>query len=434
MRYILFRLLLIIVFIGILVGLVSYARGYRINTQTGKIGPTGILLATSAPDGARIFVNGKFMGATNQNISLSPGYYDVEISKEGYTTWKSNLSVKGEVVTRADATLFPLNPSLSPLTNLGVVKAQSFPDVGRVLIIADNPTTATQSANVEDNTQEKNGVFVFDNSPRQINLFSPLKLLVGKSALPKETDLSKSDFIMSPDAKEVLFTVKNTSNLEIATYLISADSTTTNLFDVSKSKQAIQSAWDEKKLELTTKILETYKKPFADLAETAFDIHSFSLDETKIFYQAKANTTIPIIIKPRLIGTNQTPEVRDLIAGNWYVYDKKEDRNYDISAITKIPTPTPARTRTRTQPPSTLNAKNVIVDTILWHPNSTHLIIKGTNDVSIANFDSSHKQIVYSGPFEHNFLAVTGDGKLLILANLNPQRNNLPDLYAVGIK
>ena len=71
---------------------------------------------------------------------------------------------------------------------------------------------------------------------------------------------------------------------------------------------------------------------------------------------------------------------------------------------------------------------------LLWHPNSTQLILKKTNEIDIFDFDGTHVQTVYSGPFEKDFLGVTGDGRLLILANLNPQKNSFPDIYAVGVK
>jgi len=54
--------------------------------------------------------------------------------------------------------------------------------------------------------------------------------------------------------------------------------------------------------------------------------------------------------------------------------------------------------------------------------------------ISIVDYDNANKQVVYSGPYEGGFVSVTNDGKLLILANLNPQTNKLPDVYAVGIR
>jgi hypothetical protein len=50
------------------------------------------------------------------------------------------------------------------------------------------------------------------------------------------------------------------------------------------------------------------------------------------------------------------------------------------------------------------------------------------------DYDNSNRQAVYSGPFEANFFTTTSDGKIIVLANLNPEGNKLPDLYLVGIR
>jgi hypothetical protein len=42
---------------------------------------------------------------------------------------------------------------------------------------------------------------------------------------------------------------------------------------------------------------------------------------------------LPIIINPRLIGTDSTAEVRNIQKGSIYVYDIKEDRNYKIIEV-----------------------------------------------------------------------------------------------------
>jgi len=57
------------------------------------------------------------------------------ISKEGYISWQKKVRVQGEVVTRADAFLFPTNPSLSPLTTLGVERPILSPDGKKVAYI-----------------------------------------------------------------------------------------------------------------------------------------------------------------------------------------------------------------------------------------------------------------------------------------------------------
>ena len=78
---------------------------------------TGLLVATSAPDGAQVFVNGHLTTATDNTINLAPGTYDVKIVKEGYLSWEKTLVIKNEVVTKADALLFPTAPKLESITN-----------------------------------------------------------------------------------------------------------------------------------------------------------------------------------------------------------------------------------------------------------------------------------------------------------------------------
>ena len=60
--------------------------------------------------------------------------------------------------------------------------------------------------------------------------------------------------------------------------------------------------------------------------------------------------------------------------------------------------------------------------------------MRETNKITIVDYDNSNKQTVYSGPIVSDFISITTDGRLLILANLNPQTNKLPDVYAVGIR
>ena len=109
------------------------------------------------------------------------------------------------------------------------------------------------------------------------------------------------------------------------------------------------------------------------------------------------------MIKPVMIATNQTPEERSIKKGKTYVYDRKEDKNYQIS-----------------------NSK--------WYSDSRHLIIEENKKISIVDYDDTNKQTVYSGPFESSFFNPTSDGKVIVLINLNSQVNELPDLYLVGIR
>ena len=84
-------------------------RGYSLNLNgSGPIlSGTGLLVATSSPDGAQVFINGHLTTATDNTINLAPGDYDVKIFKEGYFPWEKKITVKKEVVSKADALLIP---------------------------------------------------------------------------------------------------------------------------------------------------------------------------------------------------------------------------------------------------------------------------------------------------------------------------------------
>lgn len=429
MKKIAVRALLIAVFCAVLLSIVAYARGYRFSITDKKVVPTGIIVASSYPDGAQFFVDGKFKGATNSNISLIPGTYNIEIKKAGYSTWSDQITVKGEVVVKVDAFLTPQNPSLSPLTTLGVAKAKFFPFNDRVIILSEGIKPEPNTVILDE--EQIAGVYTLDVGKKPLSIFNPLKLLVAKSQFPQNFAMKDADVTLSHDGKQMMFFIP-ASRLLTTSYLLPADEKTINPFDISRSKSTIEVAWKENEKKAIEKILETFKDPLPQIATDSFDIVSFSPDETKILYVAKKNQSLPIIVNPRLIGSNQTPEDRDLETGKLYVYDKKDDRNYPLPEI--LSQISSVGDKVANNLPEITNTKNLIASNIFWYPDSMHLVVKKGREIAIVDFDGTHQQTVYSGPFEEDFLAVSSDGKLLILANLNPQNNTLPDIYAVGIR
>ncbi len=102
--------------------IILYGKGYRFGFDTGTpaISGTGLLVVTSSPDGAQVFVNGHLTTATDNTINLAPGDYDVKIFKDGYFPWQKKIAIKKEVVSKADALLLPTAPKLESITNAGV--------------------------------------------------------------------------------------------------------------------------------------------------------------------------------------------------------------------------------------------------------------------------------------------------------------------------
>ncbi|MDH7476744.1 MAG: PEGA domain-containing protein, partial [Microgenomates group bacterium] len=363
---------------------------------------TGIINISAYPKAAKVYINGQLKGVTDINLTLPPGKYSIEIKKDGYTSWSKDVVLKGELVEVIDVLLFPTNPSLSPLTNLGISKAVPVKDSNKIILFSDN------------DDKEKDGIYVFEPN-RPLPIFVPLKLLVLKKFLPEAVDFKTVKVYFSPDLKEALFNfpLKGFGQPEIA-YLFSLDEENQPLFDVTNSKKTLLAAWEEENQKKIIKILETFPKEIKKVASDSFQIVDFSPDEQKILYQVKYPVTLPLAITPPLIASNQTPEERFLKTNTLYVYDKKEDKNFKIEKLSSE---------------KRLNWS--------WYYDSKHLIVNedGENKkISVVDYDGLNRQPIYSGPLEGSFFMITTDGKLIILANLNPEANKLPDLYLVGIK
>jgi len=382
-----FQVIVLFFFFIVLITIIGYARGYRFDLEKRSVKSTGIISATSNPKAAKIYINGQLKGVTDTNLTLSPDNYLVEIKKDGYTSWSNKINLKGELVINVDPVLFPINPSLSPLTNLGIIKAVATEDGDKIVIIASG------------------SAYLFDAGKKTLPFFPPLNKIVDLSQISNIVDLKNLKVIFSPDQKQAIFEFEQNS------YLLSLQEDNLNPLDITLSKDTLIEAWQKEKTKNFNKILETFPKDFDKIASDSFNIISFSPNETKVLYQAKDNVELPLMIKLVMIATNQTPEERSIKKGKTYVYDRKEDKNFLLS--------------------STFNP---LFSNLKWYSDSRHLIIEEDKKISIVDYDVTNKQTVYSGPFESSFFNPTSDGKIIVLVNLNSQVNELPDLYLVGIR
>lgn len=291
--------------------------------------------------------------------------------------------------------LFPKNPSLSPLTNLGIVKAIQVDQTNRIILLSEKG-------------DEQDGIYLFDAGNKPISFFPPLKILALKSSFPAEISLKTAQIYLSYDYKQAIFDFPLEDETRLS-YLLSLDSESQEPFDVTLSKDTLIDAWTSEKNQEALKILEALPKEIRKIATDSFNIISISPDQTKLLYKARDEIKLPLVIEPPLIAANQTKEERNLEKDILYVYDKKEDKNFKIG-------------------------DSALSENIIWYFDSKRLIYREPKQISISLYDGENKQVVYSGPLEEGFLASKSDGKLLILANLNPQTNKLPDLYLVGIR
>ena len=436
------RLSILAVFAVILVIIIALARGYRFDLAERTLTSRGIISINSAPAGASIYVNDELRGATDTNITLPPDTYDIRVTKDGFTEWTKQVRLLGEIVQSYDIVLFPKNPSLSPLTNIGVNKSVLVGQTDTVLLFSEIGNT------------EKDGIYILDGNTKRIALTSPLKPIITREILPADAAIASAEVEFAPDYREAIFTFpsKETPENEYS-YLLSLEGENTELFDVQASREQLLLAWDRERQRQLGKILETFPKEIESIATDSFRIISFSPDETKILYQATSNTTLPLVLEPPLIGANQTAEERTLEENKVYVYDRKEDKNFPLNVNIELITPesdnqneentvedTVIATETETEATTTpdLQIENYnsleIFDYIQWYPSSRHLVLNEGSTISIMEYDGANKQAVYSGPYDTSFFALNSDWKLLVLANLNPQNNQNGDIYLIGIR
>lgn len=408
------RIAALVIFIAVLVGVIGYARGYRPDFKTRSISSTGIIAIASYPQAAKVYINGSLKGVTNMNLTLPPGEYVIELKKEGYTDWRKKITLKGEVVITLDGLLFPKNPSLSPLTSLGITRSIPINQGNKMILSSEN------------NDPEKDGLYIFEVNKRPLSLLPPLKRLLLKKYLPQNIDLQNMTVDFSPDHREGIFEFKLKDEEGSVSYLLSLDDENTQPFDITASKETLLTAWKEEKNKEVLKILETFPKEIIKVASDSIRLVSLSPDETKILYQVTKPLTLPPVITPPLIGASQSEEKRSLQPELLYVYDRKEDKNFEVTAakLEKIKSLSPLEEL----------LLNEGQNSILWYPDSRHFVIREQKEIIVIDYDGDNKRTIYSGPFQDGFFNITEQGKLIILTNLNPQNNISPDVYEVGIR
>jgi hypothetical protein len=401
MKKLIIPILIVLFLLAGTVIVVLLGRGYGLNLNgNGPIlSGTGLLVATSSPDGAQVIINGHLTTATDNTINLAPGDYNVKIYKEGYFPWEKNIVVKKEVVSKADALLFPTAPQLVSITNVGVLNPVIDPSLSKIAY-----AVASQSA-------VKNGVYVLDMSVRPI-----LTLQNASSQIVQDVSnaFSASTFVWSPDSAQILATV---SKGEIATkYILDTNTLNQSPQDVTETIDSVNTSWQNMQADKNTAQLNSLPKNLRTVVAGDFNILQWSADETKILYQASQSANLPLIINPALIGTDSTPQVRNIVKGEVYVYDIKEDRNYLI--LSALPTGNFASGELP----------------IMWYPDSKHLVYVHDGRIDMMEYDAGNQTTVYAGPFVDDYVFPWPDAtQLVILTNLgNP--NIAPNLYTIGLK
>lgn len=378
------------------IGIVLYGKGYRFGFDTGKpaFKGTGLLVAKSLPDGAQVFVDGKLKTATDNTINLAPGEYTIKIVKAGYFPWEKKIKVDAEVVSTAEALLIPTAPKLESITDVGAVNPQIDPSLTKIAY-----TVSSQSA-------IKNGIYVYDMKANPLILQNSSSQIVDDSA----DIFSNSMISWSPDGKDLIATISSALNPTLSnTYLLDTDRGNNPPNNVTANLENVNSTWTKLQVSKDRANINSMPKKMRVLARDNFTILGFSPDQNKILYEASRSATLPVIIKPRLIGTNSTPEQRTITKGQIYVYDTKEDKNYEMDEA---------------------NFKGAYS----WFTNNRNIIFVKDKALHMMDFDGLNDTTVYAGPFIENFVFPWFDAtRIVVLTNLGNNQIT-PNLYTISLK
>lgn len=375
-------LTLIIIIVAASIG-IFLAKGYRISPQTGTFQGTGIISATSEPDGASIFIDGHLTSATNATIpSLPPKTYTVKIVKEGFIAWEKKVEVKEGLVSEVKVTLFPAIPTVYPLTFNGVVNPTLALDGERLAF-------GVPLSEVSPGLKQRGGVWVLtmvSSQPISFNRSSGFRQVIASSF---ELDFSKASFRFSPDSKQLLVTLSDKN------FLLPTDQqvTISDLRDIAPTVKATLRAWDEEQKSRDRARVVIIRDLNVQKIASASAVVKWSPDETKFFYREKPLTSQEEKFEKKLTG--------------FKVYDLVEKKDYQLP-----------------------EAKVYI-----WLPNSRHIILVEDSKISIADYDGGNLAVIYAGNFLDGFVFPWPDSsKLVMLSSLPTPTAQQPNLFGINLK
>jgi hypothetical protein len=112
----------VLLFFTALPFILSYALGYKFNTQNFKFVKTGLIFIKTQPPGAQIYLNGRlFREKSPASIQeLLPGSYKISLELARHYPWKGQVEVEAGKASRIDKIiLFAREPNLAQLNQAG---------------------------------------------------------------------------------------------------------------------------------------------------------------------------------------------------------------------------------------------------------------------------------------------------------------------------
>jgi dipeptidyl aminopeptidase/acylaminoacyl peptidase len=426
------NILAFIFLVGGTVAAIMYAKGYRPNLKEGSLQGSGLLSVTSYPKSARVMINDKLTTVTDDKLYLTPGNYTIKIEKDGFHPWTKTVPLKSELVSNADARLFPIINATTPLTFYQVGNPSVNPDGTKIAYVLTKSPMDTA-----------NGLYIHSLSG---NLFGSQYIQIADNSVK---DFTKALLIWSPDSTQILviFTEKTKTTEKISSAMLLSTKGINNIKsidDVTLRLSLIISEWQDQYAKINLPNLALYPRFMSDiLTNKAINVF-FSPDKEMVFYTPTSNINLPENeIGKALPNINATPETRNLQKDKTYIFDLKEGTNYPViyasnsaeikKVIITAPDATPsagiaALKQLKAQ------TENYTVSNISWYSNSRQIIVTNQNGVSIVDYDGLNPtNITYVQPLA-GFVAGNPDGsRLILLTNIN-QKQDTYNLISFDLK
>jgi hypothetical protein len=360
------------------VGIVFFARGYKFDLTSGNLKKTGMVLAKSRPDGAKVFLDEKLVTATDNPIQgLKPGEYHLKIVKDGFFEWSKKVEVKEELVTEVDALLVPLSPALTPLTSTGVGGPALSSNRDRIAFLKSG---------------EKGGIYTLSLVGQQFLGF--LRANINPLALDSEkvTFSNAEKIFWSPNDAEMLIQMNQQGFYRLR---LGVEGTV----EATSSAAPTIAEWEELNLAKRRLMASRLKIPLNLEKVATASATPWSPDQNKFIYQKSNGEKL-----------------------EYWVFDGSDPLPVDHKRHNFV---------LQTPDPKSLE--------VSWFADSQHLVLVNppTEDkagtISLIEIDGTNRTQVYSGNFDPQAVFPTPDGdKLLILTSFI--EGTKPNLYAISLR
>ncbi len=289
--------------------------------------------------------------------------------------WEKTIKIEKEVVTPVFVSLVSSAPSLSALTSQGAINPT---------LSYDGTKLAYGRSSEDKNEADKNGIWVYELT----------SLPLGFNRQPRQvTDVETrtSSWEWSFDGNSLLINTKTGS------YLID-----TNTFTEIRNARVLtptqieelKADWKNTMNVQTEAQLSSIEDKIKQALIPSSANRIMSPDETKVLYEATKSATL-LRAERQLPGSSTQTETREIKSGFKYVYDIKEDRNFEVG---------------RSE------------DLLMWSNNSHNLIQVERGSISVKDYDNTNKQLVFAGNFLYPYVfSGLGGGRILVTTSLGAE-------------